>query len=345
MTVRRHRAFLVVAFAGAWALAGCAEMSRRLTVSVDEFASYRRFRTAPTVESKLGASFDYLRQNPRGSYHDEVARWLHHTEVGYVVRAWDDPLRLRAFLSAVPLGPYASKAAERLVELELADEYRARYDRAFDLKVRRMEQGLAKAEAGRRELLHGIVAWARRLAAIRTWGRPLSDLDDDLLFAFRLDPPGARCKDEVCERTISIAYGIPEAGAQSARQAIYDVGMRLEHGGVRAAWLTGPDLFTRIGEAVRVSAVDPSDLGSRAEAIGQAAQMIALAVEPSLPFSRCAADAVSPVVVRRTCDGVDLRVITATELGEEDRIAIEPVATPDRLFQDSHVSPGGASPR
>jgi hypothetical protein len=326
MTARAGLASFLLAVACALALTACAEMSRRLTVPVDEFASYRRFRTAPTVESKLGASFDYLHDYPLGSYHDEVGRWLHHTEVGYVVRAWDDPVRLRAFLSAVPLGPYASKAAERLVELELAEEYRARYERAFDVKVRRMEQGLARAEAGRRDLLHGIVAWSRKLAAIRSWGQPLSELDHELLFAFRLDPPGARCRDDVCTKTVTVAYGIPEGKLQSPREAVYDVGMRLERGGVRAAWLTGPELFTRIGEAVRVAAVVPTDLGSRAEAIGQAAQMIALAVEPSLPASRCTADAVSPVVLRRTCDGVDLRVITAEELGQEDRIAIEPVA-------------------
>jgi hypothetical protein len=317
-----RRSLLLLVFC----LVGCAEMGRRATVSVDDFASYRRFRLAPTVEQKLAASVDYLHHNPAGSYHTEVLRWLKHTEVGYVVRAWDDPARLGAFLAAVPSGAYSGRAAERLVELEITAEYRKKSDRAFDVKVHGIESRLARAETGRRDLLRGVVGWARRLSRLRGFGRRIAELDDELIFAFRLEPPAARCDGDLCTKTISVAYDVPEGKAQSPREAIYDVGMRLEHGGVRAAWLTGPELFTRIGEAARVSAVSPTDLGARVEAIGQATQVIALAVEPALPSARCAADAVSPVVLRRVCDGVDLRVISAVELGEEDRISIEPAS-------------------
>jgi hypothetical protein len=111
----------------------------------------------------------------------------------------------------------------------------------------------------------------------------------------------------------------------SAREAVYDVGLRLDRdGGVRGAVITGPELFTRIGEAVRVAAVSTTDLVGRAEAIGQATQVLAFAVEPALPASRCAAEAVSPVVLHRVCDGVELRVISALDLSEEDRIVVEP---------------------
>ena len=102
--------------------------------------------------------------------------------------------------------------------------------------------------------------------------------------------------------------------------------MRMEKGGVRAAWITGPELFTRLGEAVRVAAISPTDLVARAEAIGQATQVIASAVEAVLPASRCAAEAVSPVVLHRVCDGVELRVVSAMELAEEDRIVVEPAS-------------------
>jgi hypothetical protein len=307
-------------------LTGCAEMGRRATVSVDEFASYRRFRVAPTVEQKLAASVDYLRGNPDGSYRVEVSRWLRHAEMGYVVRAWDDAPRLRAFLAAVPSGAYSSRAAERLVELELTDEYQRKSARAFDAKVAAIEARLAKAESGRRELLRGVVGWARRLSRLRDFGKPISELDDEGILAFRLEPPAARCDGDLCTKTISVAYDVPEGKEQSAREAVYDVGMRLEHGGLHAAWITGPELFTRIGEAVRVAAVAPSDLGARIEAIGQATQMIAIAVEPALPASRCAVEPVSPVVLRRVCDGVDLSVISALEPNEEDRISIQPAA-------------------
>ena len=305
-------------------LAGCAEMGRRATVSVDDFASYRRFRVAPTVEQKLAASVDYLRNHPGGGYEPEVARWLRHAEIGYVTRAWDDAPRLRAFLDAVPSGAYSGRAAERLVERGLGEEYRQRSARAFDRKVAAMEARLAKAEQGRRDLLRGVVGWARRLSRLRGFGKRISELDDELIYAFRIEPPAARCENDVCAKTVSVAYDVPEGKEQSAREAVYDVGMRLEDGAVRAAWVTGPELFTRIGEAVRVAAVAPTDLGGRIEAIGQVTQMMALAVEPAMPAARCAADAVSPVVLRRVCDGVELRVMAALSLGEEDRIWVEP---------------------
>ncbi len=294
---------------------------------------------APTVLSKLAASFDYLHANPRGSYRAEVFRFRLQAEPGYVARAWDDPSRLQAFLRAVPTGRYAESAAERLVELQLTSEYRVRRERAFTEKVTQIERGLATAEAGRRKLVRSVATWVRRLAAMRAWGRRMSEQSDELIYAYRLEEPGARCEEGTCTKTISVSYDVPEGKLQSARQAIFDVGMRLDHGGVSAAWLTGPELFTRIGEALRVGAVDPADLVGRAEAIGQSTQVIALAVEPVLPAARCAVDAISPVVLRRVCDGVDLRVVSALEASEEDRIIVEPSLGADAEGPRSDASP------
>lgn len=123
---------------------------------------------------------------------------------------------------------------------------------------------------------------------------------------------------------ISVSYSVPEGLQQSPREAIYDVGLALEQGGVRRAWITGPELFTRLGEAMRVSAVSPTDLVGRAEAIGQATQLLSMAVEAALPASRCEAGAVSPVVLHRLCDGVELRVVSAVNLGDEDQIIVSP---------------------
>lgn len=307
-------------------LAACSSLGQRAAISVDEYAAYRRFRLAPSVEQKLSASFDYLKANPRGAFRSEVSSWFARVQRDYVDRAWNDPPRLEALLKAAPEGPEAGRAAARLVELRLTREYRLLHERSFDDRVARMERRLATAEAGRRELVSGIRGWVRRLSAIRSWGGRTSELDSELIYAYRLAEPGARCNDEGCSKTVMVSYDVPEGKAQSERQAIYDVGLGLEKGGVRAAFITGPELFTRLGESVRVAAVSPSDLLGRMEAIGQAVQVLALAVEPVLPASRCAAESVSPVVLRRQCDGVDFRVISALDLGEEDRIVIEPLA-------------------
>jgi hypothetical protein len=307
-------------------LSACSSLGQHAVMSVDEYAEYRRFRLAPSVEQKLSAGFDYLKANPRGAFHSEVSSWFKRVQRDYVEQAWNEPVRLEALLAVAPEGPEAERAAARLVELRLTREYHARHERAFDERVARMERRLASAESGRRELVSGIRGWVRHLSAIRSWGQRTSELDPELIFAYRLSEPGARCNDDGCSKTMMVSYDVPEGKAQSERQAIYDVGLRLEKGGVRAAFVSGPELFTRLGEAVRVAAVSPSDLVGRMEAIGQAVQVLALAVEPVLPASRCAAESVSPVVLRRVCDGVDFRVISAVELGDEDRIVVEPSA-------------------
>jgi hypothetical protein len=318
---------LAFAIAGA-ALPSCAEVERRTTSSPDEYAAYRRFRVAGTVERKLATSYDYLNRHPQGAWRDEIEKWFSLAEPAYVKVAWDDASRLRLFLKVVPDGADSGKAVERLVELEMTEEYRARGERAFEAHANELEQRLAIAETNRRAFVSGVGGWVRRIAGIRRWGGRTSELDSDFIFAYRLTEPAARCDEDGCIKTVSQPYDIPEGKTQSSRVAVYDVGLRLDHGGVQGAWITGPDLFTRLGEAVRVAAVPETDLVARAEAIGQATQLIALSVERVLPAARCSAEAVSPVVLHRACDGVDLQVVSAVNLGEEDRVIVEPVASP-----------------
>jgi hypothetical protein len=75
----------------------------------------------------------------------------------------------------------------------------------------------------------------------------------------------------------------------------------------------------------------------RAEAISQASQVIELAIEASFPAARCTVEPVSPVVLHRRCDGVELRVVSAVELGDEDRVVIAPAP--------AALKPGTAAPR
>jgi hypothetical protein len=302
----------------------CAELGRRTMVSPEEYDAYRRFAVAHSVAQKLGSGYDYVSRYGRGAYLPEVRAFLAKTEPECVRMAWNDRRQLEAFLRHVPHGNQAERAATRLVELRIEEDYRARHDRAFDEKIAAMESRLAEADVGRRTLVSSLVSWVRRVAAIRSWGGRTSDLSSDMIYAYRLSEPAARCDDERCVKTVTVSYGVPEGKSQSPREAVYDVGLTLSNGGVSGAYITGPELFTRLGEAVRVSSVSTTDLVGRAEAIGQATQVLALAIEPLLPASRCAAEAVSPVVLRRKCDGVDLRVISALDLSEEDRVVIEP---------------------
>ncbi|HVU05303.1 MAG TPA: hypothetical protein VHE30_26325 [Polyangiaceae bacterium] len=314
--------------AAALAVLGCSELGRHTTVSPEEYAAYRRFRLAENVGGKLGAGYDYVSRWARGSYEKEVRSYLARTEPDTLGRVWNDAQGLEGFLRVVPHGKYADRAATRLVELELAAEYRARTEHSFDAKIEAMQSRLAAADAGRRRLVSQLVSWVKHVAAVRSWGKRTSELDSDMIFAYRLSEPAARCDDDRCVKTVVVSYAIPEGKVQSPREAVFDVGLELSNGGVVSAYVTGPDLFSRLGEAVTLSAVSPTDALARAEAIGQATQVLALAIEPNFPSSRCAVQAVSPVVLERHCDGVSFRAISALSLEEEDRIVVVPDPAP-----------------
>src|SRR5690349_6383859 len=110
----------------AFMLVGCGAFGHRAVMSVDEYADYRRFRVAPSIEAKLGAGYEYLRRNPTGYYRPEVSAWFSREQPLYVTSAWNDNRKLRTFLGEVPAGPESERAAHRLAELEMTGAYRSK---------------------------------------------------------------------------------------------------------------------------------------------------------------------------------------------------------------------------
>jgi hypothetical protein len=98
-------------------LAACANTAR-VTGDFTEYRSYRQTRLAGTLEQRLGASERYLRDYPQGDYREEVRRWFAPAEKRYFRLSWNNLPRLRAYLDALPHGPHAEAAAERITELE-----------------------------------------------------------------------------------------------------------------------------------------------------------------------------------------------------------------------------------
>lgn len=306
-------------------LVGCAGFTRRLATSVDEYAVYRRYRTASTLQAKLAAGHQYLVTYPTGSFKDEVRTWFGPAQDAYLRSAWDDPEALRRFLDAVPQGDPAKRAAERIVELDLEHAHAEKTERQFEEHVGRLTTRFEEAERGRRELVTGFSAWVKRLAAIRQWYGRTSDLDSDFIYAYRLADDPATCDTFRCTKTISVKYAIPEQKDLRAREAVYDVILDLKDGGVVRAVLSGAELFSRIGEAVYLAPVSPSGYRARIEAIARTSEMVAVTTEPTLPQARCAVEPVSPVILHRRCDGVELRVVAGLAPSEQDQIVIEPV--------------------
>lgn len=327
MTVPSSAKILAVALAVA-CVAGCGGPGRQVGARMDDYEAYRRIRTAETLEQKLARSESYLRSQPEGRWRDDIREWYLETEQQYFERARGDASRLRRYLETLPRGPNATVASAELAEIEEAKSQRSREERAFVQYAQDIEDELHEASDNRRRLVREYARWIRLISAVRSFSKPTSELGPDFIFAFRNSDAPVRCGLTRCVRALSIKYAIPDKGRQSPRQAVMDVVIDIdpETGGVTAARLTGPDLFSRVGEAIQRTPVRPSDLQARAEAIGRAVQLAGDLASQSMPADRCGKDPIAPVVVERECDGARLEMVAAPSAEEEDRIEIRPTA-------------------
>lgn len=301
---------------------GCASTAR-ITGDFGEYAAYRRTRLATTYEERLGAADRYLRDYPNGDYRDEVRAWFKPAEKHYFKLAWDNLPRLRAYLDAMPKGPHAEAVAERIGELESRRTFSDRREARMLAYAWGIEARLDAAAEGRRELLREVSALVAALAKTRSFGEPTSELDSELLLRFRVRQPPGTCDGDHCRKKFSFTYAVPENKSLVDRTAHVTLEITLDHGLVRQLTLAGPELLTRIAEAVEVNAV-PENAQARAEAIGHAVDVLDAALEAGMPQAKCEADAVSPVVVARKCEGVLFSARYGEDAGAPDVLTVSP---------------------
>jgi hypothetical protein len=162
---------------------------------------------------------------------------------------------------------------------------------------------------------------------VRSFGQPTSALDPQFLVAWRLTAPEAHCVGSRCTKTLYLDYAIPEARRIAGRQAVFDVVVGLERGGVARVALTGFELWSRLGEAAELHPIPAGDVMARAQAIADVLGILQPIVDQAFPPDRCTRPAVAPVVLLRECDGLRLRVV-APEIPESDCIEVEPTHAP-----------------
>jgi hypothetical protein len=155
---------------------------------------------------------------------------------------------------------------------------------------------------------------------------PADDLDPNFLRAFRDEDPASVCGPAACVKQLTLSYEIPVQKELSERVVVFDVILSLSDGAVSSAELMGPDLFSRLAEAVQRVPVAAEDSQARAEAIGASRQLLATLLESRFPEASCVAEAVSPVILARACQGTRVTAIAAPELGGEDRLLLEPLS-------------------
>jgi len=300
----------------------CASTAR-ITGDFGEYRRYREYRVATTVEARLGAAERYLREYPEGSYRKEVRAWYTPAERRYFKLAWDTLPRLRAYLDAMPRGPHAEAVADRITQLESRTVFAARREQRMLGHAQDIETRLSRAAAQRRGFVREFSRLTELLAATRTFDEPTSELDPALLVRLRERPPPLHCEGDQCRKVFSFSYAVPEDKSLTERAIDVTLHIRLERGLVQELSLSGPELLTRLAEAITVRAVPPLNAQASAEALGQALEIVTASVDVGLPKEQCAVDAVSPVVLERRCDGVRLLVVAGTEPGAPDRLLVQ----------------------
>jgi hypothetical protein len=299
----------------------CASTAR-ITGDFGDYGMYRQVRLATTLETRLENSLRYLLEYPHGDYSEQVRSWFSVAERRYFRLAWDNLPRLRAYLSAMPHGPHAAAVGERISELELRSVFANRREQRIVDRARTFEQRLTRAAEQRRDFLREFGELTRLLAATRSFGQPISELDSELLLRFRVPESPGRCENDHCTKIFSFAYSVPEDKELSDRKVDVLLEVALDRGLVQTLALSGPELLSRVAEAAAVRAVPPGNPQARAEALGQALDVVADALDASLPKSRCEAESVSPIVLARRCDGLQLDIVAGTDVGALDRIVV-----------------------
>lgn len=96
---------------------GCG-VGRQLSASPSDASSYRETRIASSLDARMAASSEYLAAHPEGAFRDEVASFFERAEPLYFEARKSTIPGLRAYLDALPEGPHAAEARERLAILE-----------------------------------------------------------------------------------------------------------------------------------------------------------------------------------------------------------------------------------
>jgi hypothetical protein len=287
----------------------------------DDYLAYRRVRVSAKLEQRMQASVAYLERFPNGRWSDQVRPWFERAEARYFEHRRDDASGLATYLELLPTGPHAGQA-RALLEVLRARARQAQKER-LGLEAMMTEERLGALAAQREQARDAVPMWVGRMLAIDTWGERTSRLDGDMLFAWRMDQPRARCVDERCAKIMQLPFALPGGGESAMREMVIEVVivLGLADGGVEEGRVEGPQLFSRLFEASKAKPVAPDDTAARVQAISHAVEVVAGAAEARLPKDRCAVEAVAPVVLARRCDGWTLTV-RAAELPTDDDVVV-----------------------
>ncbi|HEX2874160.1 MAG TPA: hypothetical protein VHP33_23060 [Polyangiaceae bacterium] len=316
------RLFVSLALLGS--LAGCASLPT-LTERPEEYHLYRTARLAPTLEERLRAADRYLREVPNGPHRKQLRSWFDSTEEKYFLSAFDRLPNLYAYQAALPAGPHIENVKSRIAALEAKRTRKVEQQSDEDARIAATQARLARADSQRRAFVATFKDWTAKLTQIKSFGEPTSELASDTIFAFRLSEPRGACQGDRCRKLLQLGYEVPGERELVTRAALMEVQLELERGLLQRVRLAGPELWTRLAEALSLRPLPNPTAEERADAVNRARMLVHALLEPTLPSAECPdAAPVAPAVLERSCRGLRVRMLIGSDATQDDSLEIAP---------------------
>ncbi|MFK7998071.1 MAG: hypothetical protein AB8H86_00690 [Polyangiales bacterium] len=273
-------------------VAGCATFASR-----GDYADYRSYRLAESLDDELAAMNRYLENQPNGHWRDEVEAEHAAREQAYFADAKETPEGLQMYMEVFPNGRFSAEAEQRqnaFAELEAA--------RQRDVEARQ------RIERERREALllsrrmwaaQAVAFWSRVLLSVEDWDTPMSEVvvsNQTFNDAFQADPR-PRCSQSECVKFYALDYAIAVPGqTRIDRQIRLQLRLHLDSERLVGAELLMPQRgFSRWYELENQEPILDADPESRQVAIEWALTRIATLLRESMPTAAGVDAALEPI--------------------------------------------------
>ncbi|MCA9618645.1 MAG: hypothetical protein KC731_06480 [Myxococcales bacterium] len=254
------------ALALALALTGC-NAAEMLIASPSDYADYRRLRLGEDADARMAAAFEYLRAHPEGRYAERVRRYFDKAEPAYYEVRRRSPGGLERYLAALPKGPHAAEAVERLSSFR-----RPNPGEDASATVAATTERLTREKEARAEAARFLQVWLVDFLRPALWQVPFDQGPGDLLVRYRLALPQPECEPhpafasgQTCHKEVAKRFVVRAPSGAVERSVAFDVAIELDDGWrLHRVTISGADLFLRTAEAEGGRPLEVDEEGHRA---------------------------------------------------------------------------------
>lgn len=256
MTLRRWSAVALLSLC----LLGC-NASRVFIASPGDYADYRRVRVAETADERMAATWHYLERRPDGRYAERLRRYFRKAEPAFYEVRRRSPAGLESYLAALPDGPHAEVALERLID----GRVKARGEAVESVAARATSLRLRRQKEARGEAAEVLDWWLEQLLDVELWRAPFDEAPRQLIIKYRLALPAAICGGHLafptgqhCIKSFSRSFVVRGEEGNEPRSLDYEVEIELDdEWKLHRARVVGMNLFLAAEEAERGRSFGP----------------------------------------------------------------------------------------